>query len=226
MHAWSASWLVDGGWALLCGALGFCAKAIFDSAVKTRDQINLEVWKVKARILEQRLSGFYWPLFSALQRDTLLWQKVFNDLRSSSGNAPAWLARFSEAHQEAFSRKLEMDVLIPNHQEAVRVIRSNMHLANADVAFNQLLGRYVRHVDVYVALRQAGLYDVDPIDVGEEYPHGLTEEVEQRMLSYQEEYEKLLRGRGVTDLRDMFADVANGRTLQSIASKGIKPFSR
>lgn len=218
MSVTSISWLTDGGWALIGGAIGFGAKALFDSALKKRDQINLETWKIKTRVLEQRLTGFYWPLFAALQRDKLLWQKVFYDLRASSNHAPSWVTRFSDEHRKSFARKLELEVLIPNHREALRIIRENMHLANADATFLKLLGRYVRHVDVYDALRRAEVYEIDPIDVSEEYPHGLGEEVERRMLAYQQEYEQLLHGRGILDLREVLTDAAKDETAHTIVS--------
>lgn len=202
--------LADGIWALIGGAVGFGAKFLFDSTVKKRDQMDLGIWKIKIRVLEQRLSGFYWPLFASLQRDKLLWQKVFYDLRASSGHAPSWATHLSDDHRKAFARKLEQDVLIPNHREALITIRGNMHLANADAAFIDLLGKYTRHVDVYDVLRRTEVYDIDPIDVGEEYPHLLGEEVERRMLAYQQEYENLLHGRGIPDLRRMFIDAAKG----------------
>jgi hypothetical protein len=75
-----------------------------------------------------------------------------------------------------------------------------IHLANAGSQFEDMLIRYVRHVDVYTSFRSAGC-DLNPIDVGEEFPAGFREAVRDRLLTYQREYEALLQDREVLDLR-------------------------
>jgi hypothetical protein len=195
-HAASPDVVLPALWA----ALGFGLKSIVDSFFSRRNQVTMESWKIRARILEQRLSEFYWPLYAALMRDQLLWQKVFEDLRAPAGQGPEWLQRVADDQRRQLSVNLESGVLLPNHLAAVQVIREKMHLANADNAFETLLGRYVRHVDIYDALRKTGIDNVDPMNVGEAFPHDLTEEVKARLDRYQAEEEGLLRERGLLDL--------------------------
>jgi hypothetical protein len=188
-------------WSLLSAAVGFGAKALWDSYSGYRDKVRLESWKIKTGELERRLSQFYWPLYAHLQRDDVIWQKVFYDLNSSAkSKKPRWIKNLSEDEQQRLGHEIENKILLPNHAEAVSVIRSFIHLANADSEFEDMLFRYVRHVDVYTSLRSAGC-DVNPIDVGEEYPAGLSEAVRNRLVTYQHEYETLLQDRGVLDLR-------------------------
>jgi hypothetical protein len=76
-----------------------------------------------------------------------------------------------------------------------------MHRAgNNDPEFTALLLKYIRHVDVYESLRSAKLNDVDPIDVGESYPEGLSAAVAARLKAYQDEYDALLRDQSILDL--------------------------
>jgi hypothetical protein len=187
-------------WSLLSGAVGFGAKALWDSYSGYRDKVRLESWKIRTGELERRLSQFYWPLYAHLQRDDVIWEKVFWDLDSSAkSRKPRWVANLSEDEQRKLANEIETKVLLPNHVDAVSVIRSFIHIANADPEFEDMLIRYVRHVDVYASLRSAGC-DLNPIDVGEEFPAGLSEAVRERLLTYQREYEALLQDRGVLDL--------------------------
>ncbi|MET4121987.1 hypothetical protein ABIB90_008257 [Bradyrhizobium sp. JR4.1] len=64
-------------------------------------------------------------------------------------------------------REIENKVFIPNHAAAVEIISTKMHLACAKENLEQLLLEFVRHVEVYRAIKSAGLNDVDPIDVGD-----------------------------------------------------------
>jgi hypothetical protein len=127
---------------------------------------------------------------------------VFYDLRPRHDRErPAWAKALSDDSRRKLSQEIETKVLLPNHVDAVGIIRSSIHLANADGEFLELLAKYMRHVDAYTSLRSAGMMGVDPIDVGEPYPEGLSEAVEARLRKYQAEYEELLREKGVADLR-------------------------
>ena len=201
-------------WSLLSGAIGFGTKAFWDSYSGYRDKVRLESWKIRTGELERRLSQFYWPLYSHLQRDDVIWEKVFWDLDSSAkSRKPRWVANLSEDEQRKLASEIETKILLPNHVDAVSVIRSFIHLANADPEFEDMLIRYVRHVDVYTSLRSASC-DLNPIDVGEEFPEGLSEAVRERLRTYQHEYELLLQDRGVLDLsrrhRTETADQSDG----------------
>ena len=191
---WSAS-------AGLVGAVvGVIAKWLWDSSFGWRSGIPIETWRTRAHQLERRVSEFYWPLYARLMRDDVVWQKVFIDLRSRNDREPpAWIKNLDEESRRKLSRELESKVLLPNHIEAVNIIRSSIHLANADSQFLDLLSRYVRHVDAYTSLRSSGLTDTDPIDVGEPYPPGLSDAVVARLRKYQADYDELMREKGVAD---------------------------
>jgi hypothetical protein len=161
----------------------------------------METWKIRTTELEQRLSQFYWPLYMRFQRDDLVWEKVFHDLRPKDGRvSPDWVAKVSDEDRQKLAQEIEEKVLVPNHAEAASIIRSGLYRANADQEFEDLLARYLRHVDAYASLRSAGIRDVTPTHIGEPYPNGLSEAVSKRLRKYQAEYEAMLRDHGVLDL--------------------------
>ena len=187
-------------WSVVSGALGVAAKTLWDSYVGYQDKVRLETWKIRRDELERRLSQFYWPLYVRLLRSDVIWQKVFYDLTTDDRHQrPDWAAGLSLEQRQALAREIETKVLLPNHAEAVAIIRANIHLANADQAFEDLLARYVRHVDVYTSLRSAGS-SLDPFNVGEAFPLGLSDAVRDRLRQDQRQYEELLQDRGVLDL--------------------------
>ena len=186
---------------IAAAAAGVVAKSLWDSFVGYRDSVRLEGWKIKVATLEQRLSNFYWPLYSRLQRDDLIWEKVFYDLQPDNRRPkPDWIKYLSNDQRQNLRTDIEKNAIIPNHIEAVRIIRENMHLANADASFSKLVSQYVRHVDVYSSLRSASIFDVDPIAVGEPYPPNFSKTVELRLRRYEDEYERLLQNKNVLDL--------------------------
>jgi hypothetical protein len=185
-----------------------------------------ETWKTRAHQLERRLSEFYWPLYTRLMRDDVVWRKVFLDLRPSHDHEqpdheqpdheqpdheqPDWAKNLTDEDRRKLSQEIESKVLLPNHVEAVSIIRSSIHLANADAEFLELLAKYVRHVDAYTSLRSAGLMDTDPIAIGEPYPLGLSKAVNVRLNRYQADYDELVREKGVADFRkDIVTEMTN-----------------
>jgi hypothetical protein len=187
---------------LAAGAIGIAAKSLWDSYVGWRNNTRLEKWKIRVTQLEGRLSNFYWPLYIRLLRDDNVWTKVFIDLRPGGTHSRAiWVDNIPKDRRASLSEQIQDSILVPNHVEAVRIITSNMHRAgNNDPEFTALLLKYIRHVDVYESLRSAKLNDVDPIDVGESYPEGLSAAVAARLKAYQDEYDALLRDQSILDL--------------------------
>ena len=125
-------------WTTICGAVGaacgVAAKTLWDMYAGWRSNVPIETWKIRAHQLERRLSEFYWPLHSRLMRDDVIWRKVFYDLRPNSGQKPPdWAAGMSMDARQKLAEEIEAKVLLPNHLEAVGIIQSAIHLANADV---------------------------------------------------------------------------------------------
>jgi hypothetical protein len=189
--------VVMGGLGIAAGVVG---KSLWERAVGWRSRIPMEVWKIRTSQLEKRLSQFYWPLFIRLQRDDVIWKKVYRDLLDED-ERPEWVADISEKSCQALANEIESKVILPNHLQATTIIRENIHLANADAELIDLLAKYTRHVDVFSSMRSAGIADFDPIAVDEPYPENLSDAVRVRLVRFQTEYEDLLRDKGILDLR-------------------------
>ena len=67
-----------------------------------------------------------------------------------------------------------------------------VNLAEPDGRAFDLMLRYVRHVAVYKAMREAEYHDKDPIDLGEPWPDDLLAVVEHTTASLQNRYDSLL----------------------------------
>jgi hypothetical protein len=173
------------------GAMGYGLRTVWDSYNKHWDTIRIEVWKIRASQLEQRLSRFFWPVYLRLQRDNVVWRRILDRFEHVNP---------SDEERRKIAFELENTVIIPNHLETVKIIQSAIHLADVDKELEALLMAYLRHVDVYTSIRSAGIRAKDPINFGEAWPKGLFAAVEQRLVACQREYEELLRDKGILNL--------------------------
>lgn len=192
-------------WSVAMGVLGVVAgtagKSVWDKYWGWKASVPIEIWKIRISQLGRLLSEFYWPLYIRLVRDDVVWTKVFSDLRPQN-NSPSvdWVKNMSIENRRKLAAEIESKILIPNHLEAVNIIRTSVHLANADTEFLELLVKYTRHVDTYSSLRSAGIADTDPVNVGEPYPQGFSEAVHARLSNYQNIYDKMVNESGMKNL--------------------------
>jgi hypothetical protein len=119
-------------------------------------------------------------VYIRLQKDNTVWERILDkdkgdkDLRAQIGTT------------------IESKVVLPNHQETLRIIQENIHLARADKELEQLLLLYVRHVTVYAAMRDSGCTDKNPIMLGERWPEKLFPAIAERTLRLQAEFDQLI----------------------------------
>ena len=165
--------------ALISTACGFALKTLWQAHVDRKKTVELETWKIRVSQLEQRLSRFYWPIYLRLQKDNVIWEKILH--RDDF-----------DVDKKMLGFQIEKDVLLPNHAEIIRIIENNIHLAKPDSDFEQQLLQYIKHIDIYRALRGAGITDKDPIHFDEPYPNGFFEAVEVRLKSLQSEYDMII----------------------------------
>jgi hypothetical protein len=169
---------VTATWSALTFLLGLASKGIVDSFLRRRDDAHKLLLDKRIQLLEQQLSQFYWPIYLHLQKDNLIWEKV--QQRDQDPDSP----------RSRLSLKIEQEVILPNHKDALAVIEANLHLAgNAPIVEKSL--RFVRHVKVYEMLRAAGIKD-DPIAHGEPYPKDYFPAIEQQVNALQAEYDRLI----------------------------------
>jgi hypothetical protein len=129
--------------------------------------------------LERQLSEFFWPLHLRLQRDEVVWRRILD--RDSA-----------DATRRDVARAIDEHVLLPNHREMVSIVEKGLHLARLDGELEESLVSYIRHVAVYMALRQTGNYNTDPYALGEPYPKDFSGTIERRTKQLQAEYDRLI----------------------------------
>lgn len=163
----------------LAAVIGFLGKSLWDLYWKRREQVEALARQKRIDFLERQLSQFYWPLYLHLQKNNVIWEHLIRKKTSDdSVHAPV-------------DNQLYKGFFLPNHDVMVKIIESNVHLAQPDQEFEALLLRFVRHVTIYKAIRDAGL-SCDPIDVGEPWPERFFPAVESRLRSLQQKYDREL----------------------------------
>ena len=146
--------------------------ALRNEFAKLRDAKELD-------LLDRQLSQFYYPLYIRLHIDGAVWRRILDR------------AAGQDELRQRIGDHIERTVILPNHEEMVRIIQSNIHLAESDQrAFDSML-TYVRHVAVYKAMREAGCSDKDPITLGEPWPDDLLPQIEQTTDRLQRRYDAL-----------------------------------
>ena len=160
--------------------LGFLAKSAWDLYWMRRQQRQALSFEKRVKFLERQLEEFFWPIYIRLQKDNAVWERLLD--RGKSDPVLATLGR-----------TIESAVLLPNHGEIVAIIQSRMHLTAGDTELEEHLVRYLRHVAVYQALRQAGVTERDPLQVGEPWPEKLFSAIKERTKRLQAEYDTLLK---------------------------------
>jgi hypothetical protein len=152
----------------------FRSKRSFENELaKVRDAKNLDY-------LERQLSQFYWPIYMRLYVHNAVSEKVLDK------QSPA------DELRNRLSVAIETNFIIPNHEEVVRILQSNIHLAEGNTpAFNLML-KYIRHVAVYKAMRDANCYDKLPSELDEPYPSELLKAIRDTAHRLQKEYDSLI----------------------------------
>ncbi len=146
-----------------------------------RDKFETELSE-RIALLEQQLERFYWPLFLYMKNDDAVWQRV-----------PSLYDDGSQLPTEA-GLSVEKEFLLPNHEKAVKVIEENFHLIGENEPLIQELLKYIRHVAVFKSLRLSGV-ELNPIDVDEPFPPGLSGLIEVETSKKREELEVLRKQR-------------------------------
>lgn len=167
-------------------AIGVVAKSMWDRALARQDELARLRRSKKLEILERQLSEFYWPLYSRLQKDELVWEKVWGH-ESKTNLSPD------------VRRQLENNLIRPNHEKILEIIETKIHLARANEQLAAALSAYIRHIAIYRALRAADIYDTDPYHLGEPFPADFLKLVADEKDWLQQEYDKLLDLERATD---------------------------
>jgi hypothetical protein len=192
--------------ATLAAAGGAAIKAGWDwfyDRTKTRSELALSK---QFEFVDRQLSEFYWPLYIRLEKNDIVWERIL-DIREQDESR----RRLAEA--------IEQKVILPNHEEITRIIETRMHLAHADPAFTRSLLRYINHVTLHKALRDAGEAHKFPADLGVPWPKELFPMVKERTEALQRVYDTLLRQR--TEVDDSTLDDAESTVPDRVRASAL-----
>jgi hypothetical protein len=129
--------------------------------------------------LDRQLSNFYWPIYIRLHLHKAVWKRILN---IDEGN-------------NKVRAEIERTFILPNHEEVVRIIESNIHLMEANTELFSAVRQYVRYVAVYRAMRIARGDDNLPTDLGEPWPDKFLSEIQRTANKLQRKYDSLLENR-------------------------------
>jgi hypothetical protein len=162
--------------ATLAAGAGFTAKAVWDWFYARRREWESLVLTKRVEVLDLQLSQFYWPLYIRLEKNEVIWKRIF-DVGEQDEN------------KRRLAAEIENSVILPNHAEIVAIIETRMHLAEADAGFTRELLHYIHHVTLHRALRAAGDTQTFPADFGIAWPEKLFPMVRRRTEALQREYD-------------------------------------
>lgn len=157
--------------------VGVVAKSLWDKLVERQEELARTKRTKKLEILERQLSEFYWPLYLKLEKDNLIWHKVFDREQSVDAN---------------LRQQLETDFILPNHSEIMEILETKIYLARAHQALSDQILQYIQHIAIYQAIRKAGILDRDPLDFGIPFPTELFRLVKAEKDRLQRDYDQLL----------------------------------
>jgi hypothetical protein len=148
-----------------------------------QDQILKASIDFKAR----QLSEFYWPIYIRLQKDKAIWDRILK-------------IKDADDALRKIAISVESKDILPNHAEVVNVIETKFHLAQPDTKLQNEIQKYVRHVSLYKAMRDAGINDKFPYDLNkdESYPTDLFNLIKDRTERLQSDYDKLVASAGLS----------------------------
>lgn len=165
----------NGIWTIVGAILGFVSKSIWDRYWKKQDDLRSK----QIDLISQQLSEFYLPLYFHLEKDNAVWEKILDRNKE-------------DPLRQKVAKEIEKNFILANHEEIIKIIESKFYLARGEKEFTDEILKYVRHIAVYKALRSAGVWDVDPIYLGEPYPKTFFPIVKKKMGELQKKYDDFL----------------------------------
>src|SRR5215210_3315440 len=95
--------------ATLAAGAGFTAKAVWDWFYARRREWESLVLTKRVEVLDLQLSQFYWPLYIRLEKNEVIWKRIFDVGEVDEG-------------KRRLAAEIENSVILPNHAEIVAII--------------------------------------------------------------------------------------------------------
>ena len=174
----------------ICAAIGYLGKYFVDRIESAKE--GRKTRKLKA--IENKLKNFFYPFYSNLKRENLIFQRVVSFFKSKQNNTDDEKKLYMKIFWGLDSEILNI------HNENQELIKNNfieMHFSN-DVA--NLIMKYDEHVSIYRILRKVIPESIDldnvlwPGNLGSIYPENLLKTIENEMIHLQNQQTYILQG--------------------------------
>lgn len=173
----------------ICAAIGYLGKYFVDHIEKAKE--GRKTRKLKA--IENKLKNFFYPFFSNLKRENLIFQRILSFFKEKKNN-DVYIKIFWGLDSE----------ILNIHNENQELIKNNfieMHFSNE---LAELIIKYDEYVSIYRILRKV-IIDREqrleevlwPNDFGSSYPVNLLQEIEREMINLQNQQTYILQGNNI-----------------------------
>jgi hypothetical protein len=154
----------------LIAVIGFLAKSIYE--------LYLERRRKRIQNIEDKLKLFFWPILIRLEKDNSIWETILSKRQDPN------------SIQYKIANHVERNDLIKNHLEVLDIIDNYTYLAEPDEAMTEEIKKYIKNVEIYKALREAGEEKIFPIELGAVWPENFYLLIKQRTETYQNKLNK------------------------------------
>jgi len=155
---------------LTLAILGYLTKTIIDLILNKKNRIF--------QLYERQLSEFYWPVYIRHYKSNALRIRMLTK---------------GEQYDKVDNKiacAIEDKVIMINNQEIVDIIMSKIHISFPDKELLQATRAFLRHVEIYKAIRAADIMDKYPADFNADYPTAFGDLIEERTLFLQNKINK------------------------------------
>lgn len=189
----------------ICAAIGFFGKYFLDRVEKAKEGRKAR----KLRAIENKLKNFFYPFYSNLKRENLIFQRIILFFKDQQNT----ISKKINANEKDIYVKIfwGLDSEILNiHNENQELIKNNfieMYFTN-DLA--KLIMRYDEHVSIYRILRKVIPQNEDlekvlwPGNFGSTYPKTLLQTIENEMINLQNQQTYILHGNNFDYINKFF----------------------
>jgi hypothetical protein len=122
--------------------LGYLVKLFSDLLVRRREK--------RFQLLERQLSEFYWPIYIRLHNNRAVWFRILSK------------GELYDTVENNMARSIETNVILKNHVEIVDILKSSIHVVFPDDKLIEATKLYLKHVEIYKALKDSDVHDIFP----------------------------------------------------------------
>lgn len=151
--------------------LVYLVKQVFEIRINLRDK--------RFQLYERQLSEFYWPIYIRLHNNNSVWMRILSK------------GELYDKLENSIALTIENDVIIKNHKEIEEIIKSSIQIALPDKKLIDAIKDYLKHVEIYKALKVANVNDVFPADFKASYPEQFIRLIADKTFYLQDKLNKI-----------------------------------